>query len=374
MKRISNSLCTVVLCTYNGAAFLQEQLESILSQTRRPDAMVVGDDGSSDSTLNILTEFKNRAPFPVTIHHGESRPLGPAANFGRTLELASGDWFALCDQDDIWHKNKLERLEGTLRADLETVLVFSDASLVGADKSPLGTTLWQRVGLGRTELTRFEKDEAILLLLKRYRVMGAAMAFVAELKNLVLPVPPGWPHDAWIATVAASTGRVVALNEALLDYRQHGNNAVGGLSPSWWKLLKSGVSSDREVYLANEIVRYRLLLQHLANLGKHKGERLSFSRELAQEKLAHLERRAALPSRPFARWPRIFRAWKAGEYRRWTTDWRGLALDLFMPNTLNLNPDQTTGSNRSDSMLGKTSALPRKAVSKDIGSDGSENS
>lgn len=331
---IPHSYCSVVLCTYNGAAFLPAQLNSLLSQTRLPDFMVVGDDGSTDGTLDILTEFQARAPFRVTILTGEARPLGHAANFARTIGQAEGSWFAFCDQDDVWHPHKLECLEAAFAADPDVLLAFSDASLVAADLSPLGKTMWQRVKIGPTAQRDIAAGNALQLLLKRPRIMGAAAAITARLRCLALPLPPDWPHDAWFATIAAANGRLAALPFPLLDYRQHGNNAVGGLRPSWSKLLHEGLKSDRCNYLAREITRYRHLLTRIKSLQPLVYEpcRLAAATNLVAAKVDYLERRAALPDFPLARWPRVLRAWAGGEYRRWSTDWRSLLLDLFIPN------------------------------------------
>jgi len=334
MKPLSHPRCTVVLCTYNGASFLPAQLDSLLIQSRPPDTLVVGDDGSTDATLDILVRFADQAPFPVEILQGGNRPRGPAANFAHALEYASGDWFALCDQDDVWHPTKLEQLESALIASSDTLLAFSDASLVRADLSSLGSSMWQLVDLDARALEELAKDNALLLLLKRHRVMGASMAFTAQVRTLALPIPPGWPHDAWIAIVAATNGRLAALPRPLLDYRQHGNNAVGGLRPAFFNLVRQGLRSDRRAYLSIEITRHLHLLARLESLLPDAADphRLEMAIVLLKDKLAHLERRAALPDCLPARWPHVLKDWARGDYRRWTTDWRSLAIDLLLTN------------------------------------------
>ncbi len=334
MKRIDNPVCTVVLCTYNGEAYLDEQLDSILAQTRRPDLVVIGDDGSTDGTLDLLADFRSDAPFPVVIHRGKKRPVGPSENFSRTLERSAGDWFALCDQDDIWHANKLECLEAALMADVDVHLAFSDANLVGPTLSDIGKTFWQRVGLNADTQMRLSGDGALVELLKRYTVMGAAMAFSSDLCAKALPIPPGWPHDAWIATIAAAAGRLAPVSEPLLDYRQHGNNAVGGLRPSRIRQIRDGLQSDRLAYLSGEIARHRQLLRRLENLTSLDAGRSPPLTAISQvtAKLSHLVRRESLTNFPPFRWPQVIKDWRDGKYQRWTTDWRSLALDLFIPN------------------------------------------
>jgi glycosyltransferase involved in cell wall biosynthesis len=295
---------------------------------------VVGDDGSTDATLDLLARFADQAPFPVEILQGGNRPRGPAANFAHALEYASGDWFALCDQDDVWYPTKLERLEAALLANEDTLLAFSDAALVRGDLSPLGSSVWQLVGLDSRALDELAKDKALPLLLKRYRVMGAAMAFAAEVRNLALPLPPGWPHDAWIATIAATAGRLAALPWPLVDYRQHSQNAVGGLRPTFANLVRQGLGSDRRAYLSTEITRHLHLLTRLESLLPEapNSYRLTMAIVLVKAKLAHLERRSSLSDFLPARWPQVFKDLVRGEYSRWSTDWRSLAIDLLLPN------------------------------------------
>ena len=96
-----SGLClSVSMCTYNGARFLREQLESIASQIRLPDELVVCDDGSTDATLAILTEYAKAVRFPVRIQCNTSR-LGPAKNFEQAISLCKGEIIVLSDQDDI---------------------------------------------------------------------------------------------------------------------------------------------------------------------------------------------------------------------------------------------------------------------------------
>lgn len=334
MKLRAHHQCSVVLCTYNGADFLAAQLGSLLKQSRLPDTLVVGDDGSTDSTLDILAHFADQAPFPVHILRGNSHPRGPAANFAHTLERAPGDWFALCDQDDVWHPTKLERLEAALMADEDTLLAFSDAALVSGDLSPLGSSMWQLVGLDSKALDELAKDNALPLLLKRYRIMGASMAFATELRALALPLPPGWHHDAWIATIAAVAGKISALPYPLLDYRQHSRNAVGGLRPKFAHLVRQGLGSDRRAYLSAELTRHRHLLERVESLPPEATttDRFTVATNLVKAKLAHLERRAALPDSLPARWPQVLTDLVRGKYHRWTTDWRSVAIDLLLPN------------------------------------------
>src|SRR5947208_26587 len=92
---------SIAMCTYNGAAHVEEQLRSFSGQTRLPDEVVVCDDRSSDDTMLLLEPFSRTAPYPLRIHRNDEN-LRSTKNFERAVSLCSGDILALSDQDDVW--------------------------------------------------------------------------------------------------------------------------------------------------------------------------------------------------------------------------------------------------------------------------------
>src|SRR5689334_22293429 len=121
-------MISVALCTYNGSRYLKEQLDSIASQTRRPDEVVIRDDVSADNTVKIAQQFAETVPFPVHIHRNPEN-LGSTRNFESAIEACRGEIIALSDQDDVWESQKLERIETEFAADPGLGTVFSDAVL-----------------------------------------------------------------------------------------------------------------------------------------------------------------------------------------------------------------------------------------------------
>src|SRR5213080_381833 len=103
---MASATLSVALCTYNGAAYLGEQLDSIVAQSRPPDELVVCDDGSTDETVEVLETFLAEAPFPVRLQRNEAN-LGFVKNFEQAISLCTGDFVALSDQDDVWMPGKL---------------------------------------------------------------------------------------------------------------------------------------------------------------------------------------------------------------------------------------------------------------------------
>src|SRR5438874_4960935 len=157
---------SVAMCTYNGARFLPEQLDSIAGQTRIPDELVVCDDHSSDETAEILRVFGRKVAFTVRTEINNQN-LGSTKNFEKAIGLCQGEIIALADQDDIWKPQKLAVLEKTLADHPEAGYVFSDAELVDARGERLGSTLWKSVRFKGSVLRNFSGSRQVATLLRQ---------------------------------------------------------------------------------------------------------------------------------------------------------------------------------------------------------------
>src|SRR6267142_4310475 len=138
---------SVAMCSYNSASWLDEQLASILKQSRLPDELVVCDDGSKDETVARLEAFARSAPFPVRIFRNETN-LGFTRNFEKAISLCEGDVIALSDHDDIWEDFRLVRTEDVFRLRPAVGLVFGDAQVIDQRSAPTGTRLWDASKFG----------------------------------------------------------------------------------------------------------------------------------------------------------------------------------------------------------------------------------
>jgi hypothetical protein len=219
---------SVALCTYNGARFLPQQLESIAAQTLRPHELVVCDDHSLDETMSIVEAFASRCGFSVRIERNAAN-VGVTANYARAIERCSGEYIALADQDDAWLPDKLAQLVDALERTGATY-ALCDATLIDGEGREIGgkSLLARRFTLDSVRRA-FARGDELRLLLKRDFVYGTTFMFRAEYRDAVLPIPPSWSHDSWIATVLACHGRAgAAVLEPLVRYRQHGDQASGG--------------------------------------------------------------------------------------------------------------------------------------------------
>jgi len=318
---------SVVLCTYNGAHYLEKQLGSLSSQTRLPSELIICDDGSSDRTIEILKAFQAKAPFPVQIRVNPVR-LGVTKNFEQAISLCSRELIALCDQDDCWLPEKLELVDEYFQQFPEVGAVFSDGIVVGADLIPLGYTLWQHVGFTVAEQLMMEKKAGMEVLLKHVAVTGATLVIKATLRLRVLPIPQEWMHDAWIALIASASEILRGMPAPLIQYRHHGANVVGAPRRSLLERLRETFRIDREFYYGSEIVRYRLARDRLESLsGLIREDALA----LVDEKLRHLEARAQLSDSRIGRIGPILKEFSASGYRRNSFGWQVAVKDFLLP-------------------------------------------
>ncbi len=227
--RPDRPLVSVVVGTFNGAKFLSQQLTSLAVQTLPPAELVVSDDGSTDGTAEIVADFGRTAPFPVRFHCNETR-LGFRANFMHAAELGQSDLIAFCDQDDVWHPDKLEIVAAAFSAP-EVLLAYHKVDLIDADghrlgeleerspgralSPPLTISPWV-YGLGFTQVFR-------------RTLLRASHHWAAS----VCEHDPKDPmsHDQWVAFLGSALGTIAYIDRPLASYRQHGANAFGWVPP-----------------------------------------------------------------------------------------------------------------------------------------------
>lgn len=318
---------SVVLCTYNGATYLPDLLDSLARQNRLPDELLVYDDGSTDATASLVASFAQRAPFPVSWHR-QSKRLGPAANFVAAAQQAHGTWIAFCDQDDVWHPDKLAKLCAAVDRQPAASAVFCNARLVDAQGRANGRTLWQHVRYTQAEQHRMASGLAWQVLVKHPVVCGAGLMVHSRVRDHLAPIADGWMHDAWAALLAASLGPLVGLSAALFDYRQHGSNLIGASRRSWreqWVIFRG---FNRQAYLHSEEARWQALAERLQTVAASPWQEAT--RQAVAGKLHHLERRRTLPRLRRQRLLPLWRDYRAGDYQRFTKGWRPLLADLLL--------------------------------------------
>jgi glycosyltransferase involved in cell wall biosynthesis len=317
---------SVALCTFNGEKFIAKQLRSILSQRRRPDEIVIFDDASRDETVSIaratLAKDDAKEPIQITIVVNP-RNVGVTKNFSLAAQAATGDIIFLCDQDDVWRVDKVERIATEFERDPNLLLVHTDARLIDDTGSPLGVRLFDALELRRAEMSLIDAGHAFRVLIRRNVVTGATCAFRRILLQHALPFADEWVHDEWLAIVAAATGSVMCLPETLTDYRQHAANQIGMRKRSILKRIRH-MFSKRGNFYRNQVVRADLLIRQLQDLPNAR----ECVAELADWR-RHLAFRAALPPSRLTRLPLIKQEIASGRYSRYSFGLRSVVRDAL---------------------------------------------
>lgn len=199
------------MATYNGAEYIQAQLDSILTQLGAEDEVIITDDCSTDNTVSILRAMGDAR---VRLYvNGEQR--GVTANFYGALQKAKGDYIFLSDQDDIWLPDKVKRNLELLQ---EYDLVVSDAEVTDASLHPIAPSLFALIG----------SREGLWKNWLACSFYGSCMAFRREVLLAAMPFPQAVyiAHDWWIGMVAECMYRVVFVNELLQLYRRHNDTVT----------------------------------------------------------------------------------------------------------------------------------------------------
>jgi glycosyltransferase involved in cell wall biosynthesis len=315
---MSNQRISVAMCTYNGARFLPEQLESIAAQIRPPYEIIICDDCSTDNTVEIINSFAERARFFVRLEVNESN-LGVTKNFEKAIELCQGEIVALSDQDDIWRPQKLEHIAKTLAQEPGCLLVFSDGNCIDGDGLDLGFTLWDKCGEDNVHGLLRDGYSQLGILLKREIVTGATLAVRRRLLEKALPIPDIWLHDAWLAIVAAATDQIAVIDERLIQYRVHGSQYIGVGRRKLREEVRSKIGRSK----LQDLKRFQVLKDFLYS-------KLSpdLQRDLSS-KIKHLETRSSLSPGAFKRLTQIGREASTGRYHRFSSGLLSMILDVI---------------------------------------------
>lgn len=321
---------SVAMRVYNSSRFVGEQLASILAQTSPPDQIVVGDDGSTDGTLDLvvaMVEEARRGGLTIELTLLPSEHVGITANINRTIAACTGDIIVVCDHDDVCHPTRFARIREEFERRPELLYVHGDANLIDENSAPLGARLTERQLVTPWERERYAAGDAFPVLIRRNIVTGATAAFRRSLVPLASPFPDNWVYDEWLGIVAASMGQLAFLTDPQLDYRQHSSNKQGvrrrGVREKLHLLLRPGKSRNERLR-----ARAELLTAQLEGLGERVVPK---NLALAREKLQYESGRSALPTNRFVRALPVLRVASSGAYGRFARGRKDILRDLVQP-------------------------------------------
>jgi glycosyltransferase involved in cell wall biosynthesis len=239
----------VVMAAYNGERFIEEQLQSILDQTLRPNRIVITDDASTDGTSEIVRRHARQNPSIVFFPN--DRNIGYVKNFEKGISLCDADFIALSDQDDIWKPEKLEACVDALSSSPEAGLCYHNSHLIYEDGRLLDANLWE---VSRHMFPLETRRAREIILGTESPIAGFAMVFHRSLKAHLLRMP-GFRlcgHDWWICGVAFFLFQPVWVETPLSYYRMHGSQASGASS---WLLSGTKYAIKKKLFDPGRIRR-----------------------------------------------------------------------------------------------------------------------
>ncbi|MEA3039438.1 MAG: hypothetical protein QOE79_1951 [Sphingomonadales bacterium] len=300
---------SVALASYNGAAYIGEQLASLAAQTRLPDEVVICDDASTDETVAVAERFAAHAPFPLRIYRNPAN-LGFNGNFERALGLCRGELLFISDQDDIWYAHKIETMLRALDSHPNAQVIVNDEYLANTAGEALNATYLQNVRrLGYPDT---------------YHVAGCCTVLRSAMLPLLLPFPAPINYDVWISWMADFLGVRAIEEEPLQLYRRHGGNSTGSLlteesSSIWTKIRTYGLADPRSAW-RDGIARLRLYRDRLDERAPVAAalagpDAVATARARIEREAERLSQRLSLLAKPrIARLPSVMRLWRRGFY------------------------------------------------------------
>ena len=210
--RMDTPLISVVMSTYNGSGYLDEQIKSILAQTYSNFELIISDDASTDGTSDILKQYDSDARISVIYNQKNE---GISKNFERAILRSKGAYISFADQDDIWMPAKIELLYQSIS---DYALVYSNSVFINENGNSIGKSA--------SDIRNLQNIYNPKGLIFSNIVSGHAMLAKRELVISAMPFPEKYFYDWWITSLASCGGGVLYLNKTLTLYRQHTHTAT----------------------------------------------------------------------------------------------------------------------------------------------------
>ena len=256
----------ILMSTYNGENFIREQLDSIIDQSITGWRLIIRDDGSSDNTRQIISDYRKKFPENIFLIDDDNENIGACQSFFRLMSHSTAQYVFFCDQDDVWLHNKMEMQIHAMREREANcmpgcpVLVHSDLKVVNDHLELISESLW------KYQKIKPESMRGLNRVLVQNYVTGCTMLVNKPLleyakTNSLKPIM----HDWWVLLIATAKGEVVSMKEATMLYRQHAENDIGAARWSFlWALKKLFIERER---LRNRLLKTRTQAEGMLNSG-----------------------------------------------------------------------------------------------------------
>lgn len=253
---------SVALCTYNGEKYLRPQLESILSQSALPDEIIVCDDISKDATVQILEEYREKYPQIKIFVNPEN--LGFIKNFEKAITLCTQDIIVICDQDDVWEKEKIAAIVSYFEKNRNREGVFHDMSLIDGDEVKDSYLNWKNISYEEIQNTIAQQLLFGMIINRGSFILGCSLAVRrSALEKYNIHNYP-FAHDLYIAQKLSAHNVLGFIPKKLFSYRLHENQVYGlRYKPEQKEPEKL---SEKEIYFKENVWSYLNILQKLKTI------------------------------------------------------------------------------------------------------------
>lgn len=218
---------SIAMATYNGEKYIERQLQTILQQTVQVDEIIICDDCSKDSTVNIIRKIMKKTEKNIIKLVINKENIGYIGNFYKAISLTSGDYIFLADQDDEWHLDKIEKTIKIMKK-LKATVVCSNFSLIDQNSDPIENTTLYKINPFVNKAIKKITPVSFNQLVFGNIAQGCTYCFTKEVRDVYLKVnSKQLIHDHQIMFIATLLGKAFFYNEKLIDYRIHPNNVIG---------------------------------------------------------------------------------------------------------------------------------------------------
>lgn len=212
---MNNKEVVILMSTYNGEKYIAEQLESLLKQTYNNIKIFIRDDGSKDRTIEIIKEFQEKSKNIILV---EGENIGFINSFFELLKLSdSADYYAYCDQDDVWMEDKIERAVDFLEKSNSSkpTLYFSNSDYYDGEMNYLATAEKNKIYNFRNSLV-----ECV--------TQGMTMVINNKTRETIIKNKPETClyHDWWTYMICSGFGEIIYDDKSLVKYRRHNKSVT----------------------------------------------------------------------------------------------------------------------------------------------------
>lgn len=225
---------SVAMATYNGEKYIKEQIDSILENLQENDELIISDDGSTDSTKEIIKIYEDKR---IKLIEGPKK--GVKQNFANAIQNSTGKYVFLSDQDDIWMNNKVDKVLEVLTRE-GTTLVVHDAQVFDSNNEEI---------LYKSFFKFRNSGPGVLKNIYKNTYIGCCMAFSSQIKERILPIPNDIEmHDQWIGVLNdIYYNKSIFINEKLIKYRRHSDNVSEMKHYTLGKMIKNRIKLIKEL-------------------------------------------------------------------------------------------------------------------------------